>query len=181
MSTSQRRSNPPAPQPADQGSAMAADAADTGELPVVATEGPALPEDEQELREEIEQTRQQLGQTVEQLAAKADAKGRAQAKAAQLTGRVKAKAAQGRASACRQGAGVRSEVASTALTARQKAAAAKDQLRSQMAPAWEAAPEPVRRTVATAASTAKQQRVPLAVAGATLIAGYLALRRWRKR
>jgi hypothetical protein len=39
----------------------------------------------------------------------------------------------------------------------------------------------MRRTVSKSASTANKRRAPLAVAAATLIAGYLALRRWRKR
>jgi hypothetical protein len=46
------------------------------------------PDDAQALREEIERTREHLGATVEQLAAKADVKGRAQAKAAELAGQV---------------------------------------------------------------------------------------------
>jgi len=45
----------------------------------------------------------------------------------------------------------------------------------------EATPEPVRRAVAEGASTARQRRVPLAVAAVTLIAGYLVFRWWRKR
>src|SRR5689334_20033823 len=45
-----------------------------------AAPGGAVPQEEQELQQEIEQTREQLGETVEQLAAKADVKGRAQAK-----------------------------------------------------------------------------------------------------
>jgi hypothetical protein len=46
------------------------------------------PGDAQQLREEIERTREHLGETVEQLAAKADVKGRAQARAAELAGQV---------------------------------------------------------------------------------------------
>lgn len=68
--------------------------------------------DAQELREEIERTRERLGETVEQLAAKADVKGRAQAKAAELAGQVTRQArsavALGREQAARartQGAG----------------------------------------------------------------------------
>lgn len=48
-----------------------------------------VPEEEQELRSQIERTREQLGQTVEQLAAKADVKSMARGKAAKLTGRAK--------------------------------------------------------------------------------------------
>ena len=123
----------------------------------------AARDDEQELRREIEQTREQLGETVEQLAAKADVKAQARAKAAELTGQVKGKTAM----------------------ARQKASAAggtaKAQVQARAVPVWEKAPEPVRRNVAKGASTAKQRRVPLAAAAATMIALYLALRWWRKR
>lgn len=70
------------------------------------------PGDAQQLREEIERTREHLGETVEQLAAKADVKGRAQARAAELAGQVTRQArnavTQGREQAARarkQGAG----------------------------------------------------------------------------
>jgi hypothetical protein len=49
----------------------------------------ALPSDEHELRQEIEQTREQLAQTVEHLAEKADVKAAARAKAAHATQRMK--------------------------------------------------------------------------------------------
>ena len=61
----------------------------------------------EQLREEIEQTRERLGETVEQLAAKADVKGRAQAKATELAGQVtrqaKSTVAQGRVRAAQAG------------------------------------------------------------------------------
>ena len=43
-----------------------------------------VPENEQQLRQEIEQTRERLGETVELLVAKTDIKGRAQARVAGL-------------------------------------------------------------------------------------------------
>jgi hypothetical protein len=150
-----------------------------------AVPGGTVPGDEQELRQEIEQTRGQLGETVEQLVAKTDLKGRARAKAAGLTGRVKDSTVQVRARAAERGAGTRGRVAGTTVTARQKAAAvggtAKTQLQARAAPVWEAAPEPVRRTAVRGASVAKQRQVPLMAAAAALIAGYLALRWWRKQ
>jgi hypothetical protein len=60
-----------------------------------------VPENEQELRQEIEQTRERLGDTVELLVAKTDIKGRAQAKVAGLAGRVKDKSALARSNAAR--------------------------------------------------------------------------------
>jgi uncharacterized protein DUF3618 len=144
-----------------------------------------VPPQEQALRQEIEQTRERLGATVEQLAAKTDVKGRARAKAAGLTGQVKGKTAQLRAKAAERSLGVRGQVAGKTEVARQKAEAAggtaKAQLQARAAPVWQAAPEPVRRTAATGASMAQRRPVPLAAAAAALVAGFLALRWWRKR
>jgi cobalamin biosynthesis Mg chelatase CobN len=145
------------------------------------TPGGTAPDDEQELRHEIEQTREQLGETVEQLAAKTDVKSQARAKAAAVTGRVKDKTAQIRAKAGDGGAGVRSQAAGKTVQARQQATAAKNQIQARAAGAWQAAPEGVRRTVAKGASTANQRRAPLAVAAAVLITGYLVFRWWRRR
>jgi len=86
-----------------------------------------------------------------------------------------------RAKTAERGAEVRGQAAGKTALARQKAAAAKDRLQARAAGVWQAAPDGVRRTVANGASTASQRRVPLAVAAATLIAGYLAFRWWRRR
>ena len=75
MTTSARGSESPAEPPAEAG-----------------PEG-TVPDNEQELRQEIEQTRERLGDTVELLVARTDIKGRAQAKVAGLAGRVKGKSA----------------------------------------------------------------------------------------
>jgi cobalamin biosynthesis Mg chelatase CobN len=154
-----------------------------GEQPAKLQTGPggAAPDDEHELRQEIEQTREQLGETVEQLAAKTDVKSQARAKAAAVTGRVKDKTAQIRAKAGDSGTGVRSQAADKTAQARQQAAAAKNHIQARAAGAWQAAPEGVQRTVAKGASTANQRRVPLAMAAVTLIAGYLVFRWWRRR
>jgi len=58
----------------------------SAEPPAEAGAGGTVPENEQELRQEIEQTRERLGDTVELLVAKTDIKGRAQAKVAGLAG-----------------------------------------------------------------------------------------------
>ena len=76
--------------------------------PAEAGPGATAPENEQELRQEIEQTRERLGDTVELLVAKTDIKGRAQAKVAGLAGlagRVKGKSALARSKAADRGAG----------------------------------------------------------------------------
>jgi hypothetical protein len=145
----------------------------------------AVPDDERELRQEIEQTREQLGETVEQLAAKADVKGRMRAKAAQLTGQAKSKAAQTRVKAADRAAGVRRQATGKPAVAYQKAAAVAGkgtgQLRARAAPVWQAIPEPVREVVSKGASTAKQRRVPLAATLLALGAGFVAFRWWRRR
>ncbi|HTA04668.1 MAG TPA: DUF3618 domain-containing protein [Streptosporangiaceae bacterium] len=110
------------------------------------------PDDIQELRQEIERTREQLGDTVQQLAAKTDVQARARDKAVEMTRKVRGKASQAQAEAAAVGA-----------------------------PVWEATPEPVRQAVAKGASTIRQRRGPLAVAASALVAGYLAVRWWRRR
>ena len=147
--------------------------------------GDTIPGDEQELREDIEQIRERLGETVDQLAAKADVKSRARAKAAELAGRAKNTAATSRATAAERAGRARGQLAGKTAMVRQKAAAAggkgRSQLQARVAPAWDAAPEPVRRAVTKGASTARQRRVPLAAALAALIVCYVTVRRWRKR
>ncbi len=183
--------------PAQQQTAETVIAPGSGPLPDAATAGgppesaaqvsgeSAAPDDEQELRQEIEQTREQLGETVEQLAAKADVKGRMRAKAAQLTGQAKGKAAQARVKAADRAAGVRRQATGKPSVAYQKAAAVAGKgtghLRARAAPVWQATPEPVREVVSKGASTARQRRVPLAAALLALGAGFVAFRWWRRR
>ena len=166
MTTSGRGRKGPAEPPAETG----------------AGPGRTVPENERELRQEIEQTRERLGDTVEQLVAKTDIKGRARAKAAVLTGRVKDKSALARSKAADRGAGARSQVAGKTQMARQKAASGRGQLQARASGAWQAAPEGVRRTVTKGASTARQSWVPLAVAAALLAlgGGYLAFQWWKE-
>ena len=133
---------------------------------------PAAPDDPQELEREIERTREQLGQTVELLAAKADVKGRAQAKATELSGRIKYKAGQVRQKAAACGGSVRGQLVGTTATAQKRVTAA-------ATPVWQATPEPVRQAVAKGASTARQRRMQLAVAAGAVIAGYLLIK-WRR-
>ena len=52
-------------------------------------------------------------------------------------------------------------------------AAAKDQVAAAGESVWQATPEPARQAVAKGAATARQHRVPLAVAAGVLIAGLL--------
>jgi Protein of unknown function (DUF3618) len=170
--------------PAD--TAGAGDAAETARQ---ADAEAAAPDDVEELKQQIEQHRDQLGETVEQLAAKADVKSRARAKVAALSGRVKSTTGQARKQAAARAGSMRSQFASQTAATRQKAVSVsgtgKNQLQTRAAavgaPVWEATPEQVRRAVARRASTARQHRLPLAVAAGALILGYLAIRQWRKR
>ena len=149
----------------------------------------AAPDDVQQVEQEIERTREQLGETVEQLAAKADVKGRARAKAAEVSERVKSTTSQAQNEAAAGAESVRSQLVAKTAAARQKAMSAggagKGQLQGRTAavvtPVWEAAPEPLRRSVAREASAARQHRVPLAAAAGVVIAGYLAIRWWGRR
>jgi hypothetical protein len=196
MTTSDHGSNSAARHAAETGMAPSAapppDAAagdDTTEMTPHAGRVTGPPEDIQELRQEIEDTREQLGDTVQRLAAKTDVKARARYKAAELTQKVKGKASQTQAQATASAGNARSQVAEKTEAARQHVMpavnAGKDQLQARAAavgtPVWEATPEPVRQAVAKGASTIRQRRAPLAVAASALLAGYLAVRWWRRR
>jgi hypothetical protein len=61
--------------------------------------GPAMPDEAQQIRAEIERTREHLGATVEQLAAKVDVKSRARAQVAGLTGQARSRVAKARSQA----------------------------------------------------------------------------------
>ena len=145
---------------------------DGPETAAQADAAPAATNDPQELEREIERTREQLGQTVELLAAKADVKGRAQAKATELSERIKSKAGQVRQEAAARGGSVRGQLAGTTATAQKRVTAA-------ATPVWQATPEPVRQAVAKGASAARQRRMQLAAAAGAVIAGYLLIK-WRR-
>ena len=141
--------------------------------------------DAQQLQREIERTREQLGATIEQLAARADIKGRARDKATEVSGQVKTKADQARQEAAAKAESVLGQLADKTATARQRAQSVgetgRERIRRQVAPVWDAAPDPVRQAVAKGASGARQRRVPLAVAAGVLVLGFLVVRRWKKR
>lgn len=196
MTTSGRARKPPGQRPAEAdttaGAVQSPDTAVTGGKPgegPLTDRLPAVPDDPQQLRQEIEQTREQLGETVEQLVAKADVKSRAQTRAAKVSERVKSKTSKAQDQVAAGAASVRSQLAAKTATTRQEGMSAggagKDQLRNHTAamaaPVWEAAPEPLRRAVARGARSARQHQVPLAVAAGVVTAGYLAIRWWGKQ
>jgi hypothetical protein len=98
---------------------------------------------------------------------------------------VKSKADQARQGAAAKAETVLGQLADKTTAARQKAQsvgeAGKGQIHKQVAPVWEAAPEPVRQAVTRGASSARQRRVPLVAAVAALVLGYLVVRRWKRR
>jgi hypothetical protein len=112
--------------------------------------------DKQAILDDIDRTREQLGDTVEALAAKADVKGRAEQKAAELAGSLKQKVAV--------------PVAGQVSRVRQSAAAA-----------WDQAPEPVQRQTKRGAATLRAHRGQAMAAAVTVLAGWLAVRALRRR
>jgi ElaB/YqjD/DUF883 family membrane-anchored ribosome-binding protein len=108
---------------------------------------------QEEIQQEIERTRQHLGETVEELAAKADVKARAQAKAADVKAKAQAKVAD-----------VKAKAQGTAADVKAKAPAAATELSGR-----------VRQ------SPVVQRRWPLAVAAGIVLAGSVAIWRWRRK
>ena len=153
------------------------------------TAAPALPDDPQQLAEEIERTREQLGETVEALAAKADVKARAQDKASQLTGRLEGKAGKAKQQAAAQAGRIQRQLADKITEPRQKVVSvsgpAQDQVRQYASAAAanisKATPEPVQRAATKAAAAARQRRMPLAVAIGAVVLAWLVIARWRRR
>ncbi len=169
MSTSQGTGNPaerPAAQaqaaPATELSPRAAGDGEAQEAAPLTGSIAAAPGDTRQLQAEIERTREQLGETVQELVTRADMKGRARAKAAELRGTVRSTTAQ-----------VRRNAAARAGNARGRATAVG-------APVWQATPDPVRQAVTKGAGRARERWMPLALAAGVLILGYLALRQCRR-
>jgi hypothetical protein len=149
--------------------------------------GPA--DDAQELRQDIEQTRGQLGGTVEQLVAKTDVKARARDQAAALAGRVKGQASQSRTQTTIRARQVRDQLAGKTEGTRQptvlRDTAGSHQPSARVAAVGamvrQAMPEPVRQAAAKAADSARERRAQLVAAAGVLVAGGVAVWRWRRR
>ena len=161
------------------------------------TGGARLPADDpQALLEEIEHTREELGHTVEALAAKVDVKARAQERAVEVSDQLKTRLAgvkqdlagkagqvagglTGKVAQTRQAV---TESGTTVLGAGQPAARQVTGRAAQAgSAAWNAAPEPVRRTARRAAAAVDEHRVEAAaIAGGLLLASWLAVR-WIRR
>jgi hypothetical protein len=145
------------------------------------------PSQEEALAEEIEQTRQQLGETVEALAAKADVKGRAQHRAAEVKDSLRGKARAAGDKATEQAGELRDEAAAKTAQARDAAQTASTRMTGRAAEAGRAVrdvtPAPVRRSAGEAVVIVRGHRgkaAAAAIAAAALILAWLAVRRSRR-
>lgn len=156
----------------------------------------AAPGNPDELVAEIERTRAELGDTVEALAAKADVKARAQQRAAEVSGQLKGRMDEVKAGLTGRAGQLKGELTGkagqtrqavtdggkTVLGASQPAVQRLGQRAAQTGTsAWQAAPDPVQQGARRVARTVDQHRVPaIAIAGTTVLAGWLAIR-WLRR
>lgn len=149
----------------------------------------SVPDDPDQLRQDIERTREQLGETVEALVAKADVKAQAKEKVGQLTDRVKGTTAQAKEQATARVAQTREQLATKAAGVKQAAVTnvpAKDQLQARATAVGgkvrDVTPEPVQQAArhAAARTSPRQAAIAAAVAGVALISFILIRRRQRK-
>ena len=153
----------------------------------------SVPEDPEQLRQDIERTREQLGETVEALVAKADVKAQAKDKVGQLTGKLKGTTAQAKEQASARAAQAREQLATRTNDAKQAATAngatvqgAKDQLQAGATAVGgkvrDVTPEPVQRAArhAAARTSPRQAVVAAAAVGVALISFILVRKRRRK-
>ena len=139
------------------------------------------PGDAQQLREEIERTREDLGTTVEQLVAKADVKGRAQARAAELARQVTWQARSVMAQAPKLAAQAGKQATGRAESARGTLAATTAGARRKATDAGQAVPGPVREASAKGASAARKHWVPLSAAVGAGLLSAAAFIVWQRR
>ncbi len=161
--------------------------------------GSRTPEEEA-LAGEIERTREQLGETVEALAAKADVKGRAQHRVAEVTGNLRGKARAAKDKVTGQAVELRDEAAAKAARAKDNgqatAARATDTAQATSTPVRQqvtagaagaaravrgVTPAPVQRSVGQAVAIVRTNRGKVASASlaALVVLAWLALRRRR--
>ena len=157
-------------------------------------EGPAdaqgVPEDPEQLRQDIERTREQLGETVEALVAKTDVKAQAKGKVGQLTDRVKGTTAQAKEQATTRVTQAKTQLAGKTADVKTKAtstgAPARDQLQARATAVGgkvrDVTPEPVQRAAKHAAArTSPRQAGIVAAAAVAALVGFVLLRRCRRQ
>ena len=152
--------------------------------------GSSVPEDPDQLRQDIERTREQLGETVEALVAKTDVKAQAKDKVGQLTGRLKGTTAQAKEQATARVAQARDQLTSKTSGAKQVATAngatARNQLQARATVVGgkvrDVTPEPVQRAARNAAArTSPRQAGIVAAAAVAALVGFILLRRRRRQ
>ena len=133
-----------------------------------ASNAPSVPDDPEQLRQDIERTREQLGETVEALVAKTDVKAQAKEKASQLTDRLKGTTAQAKQSATANGASARDQLQARATVVGGKVR--------------DVTPEPVQRAAKHAAARTSPRQAGIAAAAAVAaLVGFILLRRRRRQ
>jgi hypothetical protein len=152
--------------------------------------GSSVPDDPDQLRQDIERTREQLGETVEALVAKTDVKAQAKDKVGQLTGRLKGTTAQAKEQATARVTQARDQLTSKTSDAKQAAtangASARNQLQARATVVGgkvrDVTPEPVQRVArqAAARTSSRQAAIAAAAAGVALL-GFILVRRRRRR
>ncbi len=169
----------------------------TTDGPAGADPSAAVPDDPEQLKQDIERTREQLGETVEALVAKTDVKAQARERAGQLTQTLKEKTAQAKEQTTARVGQARGQLAGKTADAKsaaqQKAGAldpAKNQLQARAAAVGgavrNATPEPVQRTAQQVTQRVSAVATPrqglIAAAGAVaLVVGFIVIRRRRRR
>jgi cobalamin biosynthesis Mg chelatase CobN len=150
---------------------------------------PSVPDDPEQLKQDIEQTREQLGETVEALVAKADVKAQAKEKVGQLTDRVKGSTAQAKEQATTKVAQARDQLTTKTQDVKQAAtttgAPAKEQFQARATAVGgkvrDVTPEPVQRAARHAAArTSPRQAGIAAVAVGVALLGIILIRRRRR-
>lgn len=158
----------------------------TAEQPAGAS---GVPDDPDQLRQDIERTREQLGETVEALVAKADVKAQAKEKVGQLTDRVKGTTAQAKEQATARVAQTREQLATRAADVKQAAVTnvpAKDQLQARATAVGgkvrDVTPEPVQRLAQQAASRTSPRQLAIAAAAVSVaLVGFILVRRRQRK
>ena len=155
--------------------------------------GSSVPDDPEQLRQDIERTREQLGETVEALVAKTDVKAQAKEKVNNLTGRLKDGTVQAKEQATARVAQARDQLSAKTNDAKQAATAngatvkdARNQLQAGAAAVGtkvrDVTPEPVQRAAKHAAArTSPRQAVAAAVAAAVALISLILVRKRRRK
>jgi len=157
----------------------------------------AVPDDPEQLRQEIERTRARLGETVDALMAKTDVKAQARERAGHFSQRLKDMTAQAKeqttARVGQAGGQLAGKTADARSAALRTSGSARNQLQARAATVGgavrDATPEPVQRAARQAtlrASTVATQRRGLAAGAAVAVAGVavvglIVIRRRRRR